>query len=537
MKTDRRWKTPALSTQIFVLHTATMLLVLVAGSAAVYVGARHDADNAARQRVLDVAIAVAHDPTVSASLAGEAPRQALQGIAEQIRVATGVDFVVIMNTEGTRFSHPNPALIGGTFVGTIKPAVQGQALTETTIGSLGPSIRSVVPVRGRTGTVVGLVSVGITTRAIGASVLSRLGVLFAVVAVAAMLAAAGSAAIARRVRRVTHGMKAQEIAALADHRDAILAGVQDGIVAVDESDTVTMVNNAATALLHLPDDLVGRRLVSAGLHPRVLRALSSLAASDPCTVLIGQRALMLSRVAVTIDKHAAGSVITIHDCTDAEALRRDLGFTRHVNRALRTRAEQRALTVSAIKDIAGRQDFHAFSQLAADLGTEDVILADSAWSMITDPPAAAMLVRRARNARWVGVGFRILSTWGVPPLNESLSADLIAVAEEFIDAAEDTIREHKRGDIEVLLEVVADAAYICVHVMTTPGDRPSALPHPDRLPRLDRTRLICDRRGGYSSTYDDHGIVFTAWLPQMDQTAVETPPSTATTPARRAASY
>ena len=35
-----------------------------------------------------------------------------------------------MRTDGTRITHPDPAQIGGTYLGTIAPAVQGGTVTE-----------------------------------------------------------------------------------------------------------------------------------------------------------------------------------------------------------------------------------------------------------------------------------------------------------------------------------------------------------------------------------------------------------------------
>ena len=49
----------------------------------------------------------------------------LQPFAEQVRRDTGTDFVVVMTTDGIRFTHPNPAEIGRHFLGTIAPAQQG----------------------------------------------------------------------------------------------------------------------------------------------------------------------------------------------------------------------------------------------------------------------------------------------------------------------------------------------------------------------------------------------------------------------------
>ncbi len=78
-----------------------------------------------------------------------------------MRVDTDVDFVVVMALDRTRYSHPDPTQLGKPFVGDLGGAPQGHVFTQEYAGTLGPSMRAVVPVFDG-GRVVALVSVGIT---------------------------------------------------------------------------------------------------------------------------------------------------------------------------------------------------------------------------------------------------------------------------------------------------------------------------------------------------------------------------------------
>ncbi|UUZ58802.1 hypothetical protein [Nocardioides sp. B-3] len=89
------------------------------------------------------------------------PSASLQPFAENVRTDTDVDFVVVMALDRTRYTHPNPDQIGKKFIGDLGSAPEGRVFTREYEGTLGPSMRSVVPVT-VDGTVVALVSVGIT---------------------------------------------------------------------------------------------------------------------------------------------------------------------------------------------------------------------------------------------------------------------------------------------------------------------------------------------------------------------------------------
>ncbi|CAL4859313.1 ATP-binding protein [Microbacterium sp. MM2322] len=136
----------------------------------------------------------------------------LQPEIEAVVADADVDFVTIMDPAGIRVTHPDPARIGEPYIGTI-PAGTG-TLTEEFTGTLGRSVRTIVPVISD-GVVVGRVSVGVTIGSISDALGPRIIV---AVAIAVVLAAAGlaGALLARRAtRRVTGDLPAGAV------RDAV----------------------------------------------------------------------------------------------------------------------------------------------------------------------------------------------------------------------------------------------------------------------------------------------------------------------------
>jgi sensor histidine kinase regulating citrate/malate metabolism len=166
---------------------------------------------------LAVARTIAEMPEVADAVTARSDAAAtaqLQPIAERIMQETPIDFVTIMTPDGIRLTHRDPAEIGKHYLGTIGPALEGGTLTEEAIGTLGPSLRSVVPVFSD-GTVVALVSAGITLGSVGSGVLRQVPF---VIAVAVALAAVGLAAAwfaGRFTRRIAGDLPASAV------RDAV----------------------------------------------------------------------------------------------------------------------------------------------------------------------------------------------------------------------------------------------------------------------------------------------------------------------------
>ncbi|MEX0632756.1 hypothetical protein M8494_14410 [Serratia ureilytica] len=72
---------------------------------------------------------------------------AIQRFAEQVRHQNELLFVVVVDMQGIRYSHPKPWLIGKHFIGDdLAPALQGHVNSAINRGTLAPALRVFVPV-------------------------------------------------------------------------------------------------------------------------------------------------------------------------------------------------------------------------------------------------------------------------------------------------------------------------------------------------------------------------------------------------------
>ena len=218
--------------QVFALQVVLVVLLALAGTVALVVQASHDSLAEARNRSLAVAESFANSPGLIPALRSPDPTAILEPRAEAARMQAGVDFIVVMNTQGIRYTHPDRDRIGKKFVGTIGPALAGHPLTEQITGTIGPLVQAVVPVTAPNGSVVGLVSAGIRTHAISAAFDRQLPILLGSAAAVLVLATGGTALVSRRLRRQTHGLDPGEMTRMYEHHDAVLHAVREGVVIV-----------------------------------------------------------------------------------------------------------------------------------------------------------------------------------------------------------------------------------------------------------------------------------------------------------------
>ncbi|WP_408639308.1 ATP-binding protein [Nocardia yamanashiensis] len=218
------------------------------------------------QRALAVARTVASDPEVRSevsrysdanlksgpALTAELSSGELQQLAVAAGQRTAALFVVITDDAGIRLAHPDPARLGERVSTDPSRALAGSEVVIRERGTLGESVRAKVPVLRPNGeSVVGEVSVGISTEAVRDQLLRDLRRAGLLVGLALLAGVAGSLLLARRWHGLTLGLEPQDLAELVREQDAVLHGIGEGVVAVDPHWRVTVVNDEARRLLGL----------------------------------------------------------------------------------------------------------------------------------------------------------------------------------------------------------------------------------------------------------------------------------------------
>ncbi|MGW4800818.1 ATP-binding protein, partial [Nonomuraea sp. NPDC004297] len=200
----RRVRDASLGTQLFVLQMVIVLLA-VGGTGGVWAEHTRDQFDALhQQRALAIAQSVAGLPQVRAAFALERPQSVLQPLAMSVQHETGADYVVIANTDQTRYAHPNASLIGKR-LSTDGSAVlrTGRSWVGTETGTIGTTVRGKTPIRDEYGEIIGLVSVGVLETTVMSQLFQALPPLMWTALAVLLAGLALAALITARVRRQT----------------------------------------------------------------------------------------------------------------------------------------------------------------------------------------------------------------------------------------------------------------------------------------------------------------------------------------------
>ncbi|WP_327295172.1 MULTISPECIES: sensor histidine kinase [unclassified Streptomyces] len=462
----------SLAGQLFAMQVV-LVAVIVAGCAVFsYVSDQRQAQDAARRQATAAATAVALSPSVRRATVSEDPSAVLQPYAEQVRRSTGVAFVTIMDVHGIRWTHPDPARIGEHYLGHTAEALHGRTYAETYTGTLGPSARVVTPVRAdgsAHGRVTGLVSAGITVDRIDAQLQAQVSVLLWFAGVALALGGVGTYVINARLRRHTHGMNPAELSRMHDYHQATLHAVREGLLMLDSGRRIALINDGGRELLGLSDDVVGRSAADLGL-PAPLTGL--LLADGPRVDevhLTTDRVVVVNSRPVSSGEHR-GTVVTLRDRTELQALAGELDSERGFTQALRAQAHEaanRLHTVVSLIELGRAAEAVEFATGELELAQT---LTDRVVGAVDEPVLAALLLGKAAQANERGVEL-VLADDSV--LDDGLlpARDLVTILGNLIDNAVDAAQGSDGARVTVTVRA-ADGELLIRVLDTGPGVAP-----------------------------------------------------------------
>ncbi|MGC5628086.1 ATP-binding protein [Georgenia sp. Z1344] len=381
-------------------------------------------------RMVGVAQSVATLPSVIDAYDTPDPSAIIQPIAELIREASDVTYVVVTDDQGIRYSHPNEENIGQMVSTDPSEPLSGRVYVGTQTGTMGESWRVKVPIFDD-GVIIGSVSVGTLEATLRAELMDDLPQLFVWLLGAGLVGTLGAVYISRLVWRRIYRMEPEEIASLREVRDAMLHGLGEGMVAVDEHNRIALANDQARKMLDLPEDCIGSE-AAAVLDPAITDILAGPDVERETLVLVGEQILFVRVDRAEVGDREVGSVLLLRDRTEIYALVRDLDGARDLTQALRAQAHEFANHMHVVSGLIELGRTEEAMEFISRTGRSGAVGMYSALPGVTDPAVGALLLAKTAIAHERGVRVQIDDGVRVEPDG---TTDVVTILGNLIDNA------------------------------------------------------------------------------------------------------
>jgi len=425
-----------------------------------------------KRNALDIALAVSQIPDVKEHVGKENGHLVIQSVAEAIRTDTSADFVVVMDMNSIRYSHPVPERIGQKFVGGDEgPSLRGETYTSWATGTLGRSLRAFVPIF-RGDRQVGAVSVGIMADEINIIIGELRQWIFLAALAGLTIGMVASGYLAANIKQAMFGLEPHEISALFKEREAILNSVREGIVVVNSLGRIVFTNGEARRLLD--EKAVGKEITSILPAFPLQRVLGKgLPAYDVEFNLVKGRVLSNSVPIRSEQGQILGAILSFRDMTEIRKLAEELtGMMRFVEtlRVQNHEFNNKLHTISGLIQLGEHDKAVQFISKAADSHRKAISLVSE---RVKDLSVAAVLLGKLDRSRAMDIELLIDSGSFLADLRGLEGTTLATIIANLVDNAMEAVNDNSEGKRVVKISLYDENDGITISVKDTgPGIPP-----------------------------------------------------------------
>ena len=456
-RTAIRKRPMKLGTTVILMVSAVLFSVLLVVHLIYFSQISNTTRDALADKALAVARTLANSPEIREGLKKKPEDSGIQAIAQAVNKRNDFLFIVVTDMKSIRYSHPEAQRIGQPFKGDdILLALQGKENVAINRGFLAKALRVFTPIYDDHHQQIGVVSIGLELSRVTEQINNSRGSIFWSILFGVLVGLLGTWVLVKVLKRILFGLEPYEISNLFEQRQAMLHSIKEGVIAVDDSGEVTLINQAAQELLDYrksQDDAQLSTLSHA--WSQVVDLSQVLRDGTPRRdeeITVKDRLLLINTVPVLSNGRIIGAISTFRDKTEVRKLMQRLDGMVNYADALRERSHE---FMNKLHVILGLLHLKSYKQLenyiikTANNYQEEI---GSLLGKIKSPVIAGFLLSKINRTSDLGHSLIISNESQLPEnSNEDQVAVLITVLGNLIENALEALGQEPGGEISVSL--------------------------------------------------------------------------------------
>ncbi|WP_066305917.1 sensor histidine kinase [Bacillus sp. FJAT-29814] len=290
-----------------------------------------------KKRALLTAQTIAEDAEIKSNITGTAEeKDKIRSRVEKLRIIHHAEYIVVMDMNHIRLSHPISSLVGKESAGRD----EGQAFAELTYttkakGEVGTVIRAFVPIMNAEHQQVGVVLAGYLLPTFFEMIWDMRVEILVAGAISLFFGGWGAWLLASKMKKQMFNLEPHEIAQLVQERTETFNAMHEGIIAIDKEQRITVFNDKAKTMMGVSGDVIGRQISDVVPDTRLPEILDLKQPVFNKELTVRNSNILSNRIPIKVNEEIIGAVAIFQDRTEAKKLAEELTGVKAFVSALR----------------------------------------------------------------------------------------------------------------------------------------------------------------------------------------------------------
>lgn len=381
----------------------------------------------------------------------------------QIAQAAEVDFIVVIDTEGLRLSHPDKASIGKPFSnqGEIKRTLNGESYFSIQVGVLGKGSRYFTPIYDKSNKVIGVVCVGIIDKNIKSLQKSLTSPLLYGSLIGAAVGLIMTLILSFRLKKATLGLEPAELGLKYIEKDLINDEVNDGIIALSANNEIMLINSSFKKIFPNSFHWVGKQRY---LNPEIKEVIfqdvfvEKLKIKEELIYFSGLE-LLVNVSPIFRDNQFIGAVATIKDQSEFKQLMFELSGTEKYVGALRAQTHEFMNKLHIISGLIELERYDEVETYISSIQKNHEAKIGQLNLSIKNPIMLGFLIGKINEGSEKHIQIKLTENSSIPDLYLGSSGySFLQVLGNLIDNAIEAIASNNQDNGRILIDLTFEVA-------------------------------------------------------------------------------
>lgn len=413
------------------------------------------------QRAMLIARTISDLPDIQKQLVQEDIKLAqanINQIVHEIKVINKADYIVVLNMDRIKLSHPSPNQLGKISNSTdLHAAFSENYYISKAKGQQGKTIRAFVPILNDAKMQIGVVVVGFAIPTFGEIMQANLNEIIVSVFLTIIFSIWGAHTLGRHIKRQMFGLEPQEIAKIYVERTETFNAMHEGIIAVDKDMLITIFNKKASRILGVGGDptlYIGKKIFDVLPDTRLPEIVESGRPVYNQEIYVNNHSILSNRIPILVNGKTVGAVAVFKDLTEFKQLAEELTGVKAFVQALRIQTHEYK---NKLHTIAGLLQL-GHQQQALDYLSQVKIQHDEVTKFLNEriynENISGLLLSKISRGNELGIEVKIDEESQLTRFPELLDHhDFVLLFGNLIENAFDAFVDIEREDKEILISI------------------------------------------------------------------------------------